>query len=119
MRYGQAQGEVFLGRDYARHQDYSDEMASVIDDEVRKLILSAQEEANTILSTHIDALHRLAGELLEKETLGPDEIAEVLKDVPKWVGDGTGNVRVRATEAVVSDPAMMAAHVEPSKLEDR
>jgi hypothetical protein len=94
-------------------------MASVIDDEVRKLILSAQEEANTILTTHIDALHRLASELLERETLGPDDIRKVLDDVPKWVGDGTGKVRVRAPEALPVDPALAAAHVEASKIDER
>ncbi len=119
MRYGQGQGEVFLGRDYARHQDYSDEMASVIDDEVRKLIMSAQDEARTILTTHIDALHRLAKELLDRETLGPKEIAEVLSDVPKWIGDGTGNVRVRTPEALPADPAMVAAHVESPNIDER
>ena len=114
MRYGQAQGEVFLGRDYARHQDYSDEMASVIDDEVRKFIVQAQDEARIIISTHIDALHRLAAELLEKETLGPDEIAAVLHDVPKWESDGSGGIRIRGPEAVPVEPDMVAAHVESS-----
>ena len=114
MRYGQAQGEVFLGRDYARHQDYSDEMASVIDDEVRKFIVQAQDEARIIISTHIDALHRLAAELLEKETLGPDDIAAVLHDVPKWESDGSGGIRIRGPEAVPVEPDMVAAHVESS-----
>ena len=72
--YGQAQGEVFLGRDYTRAQDYSDEVATLIDEEVRKLITRAHEEARAILSTHREALGRLAAALLERETLSGDAI---------------------------------------------
>ena len=96
MRYGQAQGEVFLGRDYTRQQDYSDEVASLIDEEVRKLITRAHEEARAILSTHREALDRLAGALLEKETLGAGDVEEVLYDVPKWEHAEDGSMRIQA-----------------------
>lgn len=96
MKYGKSQGEVFLGRDYSSQQDYSDEVAASIDDEVRALINQAHEESRRILETHIDALHRLADELMERETLDADEVAEVLDDVPKWEAANNGVVRIQA-----------------------
>ena len=96
MKYGQPDGEVFLGRDYTRHQDYSDDIASIIDEEVRRLITQAHEEARTILTTHSDALDRLAAALLDRETLDADEVREVLHDVPKWEHAPDGSMRIQA-----------------------
>ena len=96
MRYGQPEGQVFLGRDYNRHQDYSDEVASVIDEEVRKLISRAHEEARAILTTHREALDRLAETLIERETLDADEVKEILSDVLKWEHLGNGSLRIQA-----------------------
>ena len=95
MKYGQADGEVFLGRDYARQQDYSDEVASFIDEEVRKLISQAHEEARQILTTHREAMDRMAEVLIDRETIDADEVAEILKDVPKWEHDSGGAMRIR------------------------
>ncbi len=101
MRYGSPQGEVFLGRDYTRHQDYSDEMASIIDEEVRKLITQAHEEARAILTTHFDALDRMAKTLLDQETLGAEEVKEILHDVPKWQHSPNGTLRIQAPSPAV------------------
>ncbi|NNF63124.1 MAG: ATP-dependent zinc metalloprotease FtsH [Acidimicrobiia bacterium] len=98
LRYGKPDGEVFLGRDYARGQDFSDEVASSIDGEVRKLITQAHEEARQILTTHEDALHRLAAALIERETLDGAQIAEVLADVSKWEHVEAGALRIRPPE---------------------
>ncbi len=98
MKYGKNHGEVFLGRDYSSQQDYSDEVAATIDDEVRALLNRAHEEANRILTTHIDSLHRMADRLLEAETLQAEEISDVLHDVPKWeTGEGSGP-RIKAPQ---------------------
>ena len=94
LKYGQANGEVFLGRDYTRQQDYSDTVANTIDEEVRKLIGRAHEEARLILTTHEDALHRLADALLERETLNMEDIEEILHDVPKWTHAESGAMRI-------------------------
>ena len=94
MRYGTHQGEVFLGRDYNRGIDYSDEVAALIDEEVRKLITQAHDEARSILTTHRDALDRLADALLERETLYESDIVEILSDVPKWQHATDGSMRI-------------------------
>ncbi len=110
MRYGTAQGEVFLGRDYTHGQDYSNDVASLIDEEVRELIFQAREEAREILVTHIDALHRVAAMLLERETLGADELAEAFYDVPKWEHTESGALRIRAPKSFdVREGGMVAA----------
>ena len=96
MKYGKNNAEVFLGRDYSSQQDYSNEVAAAIDDEVRTLLGQAHDEARRILTTHIDALHRLAERLIEVETLAADEIVEILADVPKWEAMHGSNPRIQA-----------------------
>ena len=114
MKYGQAAGEVFLGRDYARHQDYSDEVASHIDEEVRRLIGRAHAEAEQILTTHIDALHAIAAALLDRETLAADEVTEVFQDVPKWrhASNGSGRIEHPASGNGHGSPEVAAASTE-------
>ncbi|MDX1689585.1 MAG: ATP-dependent zinc metalloprotease FtsH [Acidimicrobiia bacterium] len=116
MKYGEPQGEVFLGRDYTRHQDYSDEVASVIDEEVRKLITRAHDEARTILTTHKDALDRIADALIERETLDADEVAEILHDVPKWEHTAEGSMRIQAPNGKVADDSV--ASVMPASSDE-
>jgi hypothetical protein len=95
MQYGKPNGEVFLGRDYSRQQDYSDEVAANIDNEVRKMINAAHEEARLILERHRDAMERMVKALLEKETVGRDEVAELFADVPKWEHASEGALRIK------------------------
>jgi cell division protease FtsH len=83
VRYGQADGEVFLGRDYGHQRDYSDKVAAQIDSEVRRLIENAHDEAWEILGTNRHVLDRLVTELLEHETLGEAELARVFADIIK------------------------------------
>lgn len=95
MQYGKPSGEVFLGRDYSRQQDYSDEVAAFIDAEVRKMITAAHTEARTILERHQDAMERMVEALLEKETVDRDEVAEIFADVPKWEHAFDGSLRIK------------------------
>ena len=92
IRYGQEQGEVFLGRDMGHARDYSEEVAGAIDEEVRSLIETAHQEAYEILVNNRDVLDRLVLELLEKETLDKAEVEAVFADLrlrsprPAWTG---------------------------------
>ena len=83
LKFGQENGEVFLGRDMGHQRDYSEEVASQIDAEVRKLIERAHDEAWEILVEYRDVLDNLVLRLLDKETLNKDELAEVFAPVPK------------------------------------
>ncbi|RJT80114.1 ATP-dependent zinc metalloprotease FtsH [Arthrobacter cheniae] len=83
VKLGQGAGEPFLGRDMGSDRDYSDQIALVVDEEVRRLIDNAHDEAYQILTENRDVLDQLALELLERETLNQAEIAEVFTSVRK------------------------------------
>lgn len=67
--FGEADHQVFLGRDYADHQDYSEETARRIDVEVQRIMRQAHERAEKILTDHRDQLELMARVLLERETV--------------------------------------------------
>ncbi|HEU5084218.1 MAG TPA: ATP-dependent zinc metalloprotease FtsH [Acidimicrobiales bacterium] len=77
MAWG-TQGPVFLGEDLVHTRDYSDETARVIDEEVARILGEQGVRARAELERHEAALHALAGELLEHETLEADDIARIL-----------------------------------------
>jgi len=79
VAYGENQEEVFLGHSVARHQNTSEDTARVIDDEVKRIIQEAHDQARKILTDHADELETLAQGLLEYETLSGDEIKALLK----------------------------------------
>lgn len=83
VRVGQAGGEVFLGRDMGHTRDFSEQVAAVVDAEVRRLVDDAHDEAWEILNTYRDVLDSLVTELLERETLNQAELAEVFAPVVK------------------------------------
>ena len=76
---GDNQGEVFLGRDLAQSKEYSEETASIIDAEVKKIVDKGYKTAEEILKANIDKLHAVAGVLLEKEKIGGEEFEEIFK----------------------------------------
>jgi cell division protease FtsH len=83
VRLGQGGGEPFLGRDAGHERNYSDQIAYIVDEEVRRLIDQAHDEAYAILTENRDILDSLALELLERETLNQAEIAHVFRDIRK------------------------------------
>lgn len=83
VRLGQGGGEPFLGRDAGHERNYSDQIAYVVDEEVRRLIDQAHDEAYAILTENRDVLDQLALELLERETLNQSEIADIFADIRK------------------------------------
>jgi len=82
VEYGENQEEVFLGHSVARNQNVSEDTARLIDQEVKRLVKSGEEEARRILTEKLESLHTLAKALLEYETLSGDEIVGALKGVP-------------------------------------
>ncbi|MEY2634975.1 MAG: hypothetical protein RIS75_915 [Actinomycetota bacterium] len=81
VRYGTSGGDVFLGRDIGHQRDYSEEIAAAIDDEVRTLIDIAHHEAYEVLVQNRKILDALVIELLERETLGKDDIARIFAKI--------------------------------------
>lgn len=78
--FGEAQHEVFLGRDYADRQDYSPETALRIDGEVSRIMRQAHEKAKAILEEHADQIRTMAGVLLERETVEGEAVQALLDD---------------------------------------
>ncbi|MDR6911603.1 cell division protease FtsH [Rhodococcus fascians] len=83
VRYGQEQGDPFLGRSMGQQSDFSHEVAREIDEEVRKLIEAAHTEAWAILNEYRDLLDTLASELLERETLTRKDLEKIFHSVTK------------------------------------
>jgi cell division protease FtsH len=79
LTFGKKEEQIFLGREIAKHRDYSEETARKIDQEVKRLMLEAYEKARTLLNENIAILHRLAQSLLERETLDGETIDLIIK----------------------------------------
>jgi len=82
-RFGTGDGEPFLGREMSHSRDYSEEIASTIDDEVRRLIESAHDEAWEILVQYRDVLDDLVLQLMEQETLSRDAVLRIFAPIHK------------------------------------
>jgi cell division protease FtsH len=112
IKLGQSAGEVFLGRDMGHQRDYSEEVAFVVDEEVRRLIEAAHDEAWHVVNDNRDVLDHLVLELLEHETLGTRELGEVFKPVvkrperPTWL---SSEKRLLSDRPPVLTPAERAA----------
>ncbi|ARP70850.1 cell division protein FtsH [Streptomyces pluripotens] len=111
IKFGGDNSEPFLGREMAHQRDYSEEVAALVDEEVKKLIETAHNEAWEILVENRDVLDNLVLALLEKETLGKEEIAEVFAPIvkrpprPAWTGSSR---RTPSTRPPVLSPKELA-----------
>jgi len=90
LSYGKKEEQIFLGREFATHKDYSEETAQRIDQEVTRLVSESYEKAKKLLSDHIDILNRIADALLEKEVLNTVELDEIIQMNREEV-DGSAN----------------------------
>jgi cell division protease FtsH len=83
LKFGRGEGDVFLGRDLGHERDFSEGVASQIDDEVRALIERAHNEAWEILVKYRDVLDDMVLKLLDKETLTKADLTEIFASVGK------------------------------------
>ena len=112
IKFGQAEHEVFLGRDYGHQANYSDEIARHIDAEIRALVDGAHKEAEAILRAHRATLDTLCDRLIEKETLDSHDLAELLGGLPVWTGVG-GAPELMQPAAMTAD-AIAVPEVSPA-----
>ncbi len=77
INYDTEENEVFIGRDLAQSRGFSEEVAKEIDEEVKRIIDEAYEQAKAIITTHMDVLHRCAEILMEKEKIGQEEFEQI------------------------------------------
>lgn len=126
VHLGQESGEVFLGRDMGRPRDYSEDVAAIVDIEVRTLIDAAHDEAYSILQEYRDVLDHLVLELLEHETLNQAEIAAIFTPVVKrdprevWLSSPDRQVSDRPPVLTPAEQAAAAAEAagEPVPAQD-
>jgi cell division protease FtsH len=78
LTFGKKDEQIFLGREIARHKDYSDKTSEAIDDEIKRIVMEAYENARKLLMDNYEFLERLANALLEKETIEGSEIDDIL-----------------------------------------
>ncbi|MFE7525943.1 ATP-dependent zinc metalloprotease FtsH [Kitasatospora sp. NPDC057542] len=111
IKFGSDNSEPFLGREMGHQRDYSEEVAGLVDEEVKKLIDTAHNEAWEILVENRDVLDNLVLELLEKETLNKEQIAEIFAPIvkrparPAWTGSAR---RTPSTRPPVQSPKELA-----------
>ncbi|MFI1518430.1 ATP-dependent zinc metalloprotease FtsH [Kitasatospora cineracea] len=111
IKFGSSDSEPFLGREMGHQRDYSEEVAGLVDEEVKKLIETAHNDAWEILVENRDVLDNLVLELLEKETLNKEQIAEIFTPVikrpprPAWTGSAR---RTPSTRPPVQSPKELA-----------
>jgi cell division protease FtsH len=92
IKLGESNSEPFLGRDLGHERNYSEQVAAVVDEETKRLLSEAHQEAFDILEENRDVLDSLVLHLLEKETLDKAEIAKVFEPLrrrpvrPAWTG---------------------------------
>ena len=123
IKLGSDASEPFMGRDYGHQRDYSESVAATIDAEIRNLIETAHQEAFDILVENRATLDAMVLELLEKETLNKEEIAEIFAKVnswprrPSWTGSST---RIPSQQPPVAVPERLivkpAADKKPSRV---
>ena len=82
LTFGKREEMIFLGKEIAQHQDYSEQTAQEIDQEVRRFVIEAYERAKELVKSRIGALHALAASLLEREVLEGPEIDVIITGVP-------------------------------------
>jgi cell division protease FtsH len=82
LTFGKKEEQIFLGREIAQHQDYSEDTAIKIDQEVKRIVMEQYERARQIILDHKDALDRLAQALLANETLDSVQIRRVVAGLP-------------------------------------
>ncbi|MBF0317899.1 MAG: AAA family ATPase, partial [Nitrospirae bacterium] len=81
LTFGKKEEQIFLGREIAKHKDYSEKVAEQIDDEVKSLVIDAYASSKAMLMANYNILEAMAKRLLEKETIDGMEIEKIIQEV--------------------------------------
>ena len=119
LTFGKKEQEIFLGRELSQPADYSPETAVRIDGEVRRIVMASYEKSKTLLTENLDTLHRIAGTLLEKETLDGEEILRIVsrRGEPSSVPE-EGPSPPSGTPAGDAEPETVGDAAEPETVGD-
>ncbi|HSE83555.1 MAG TPA: ATP-dependent zinc metalloprotease FtsH [Thermodesulfobacteriota bacterium] len=90
VTFGQKDEQIFLGKEFTRHKDYSEATAIEIDKEIRKIVADNYAKARKVLEDNVELLHKLAEVLLDKEVVDGKELDELVRnnkpDFAPWNG---------------------------------
>ena len=113
--FGRDSSQPFLGRDFGHEQDYSEEIAREIDDEIRRIVEDAHERARKVLSEHMDDMQRLSKILIEYETIDREQFQQLLAGEPvEEVFKDHEKHAPPAVEEAAREAALEAAHDRPA-----
>ncbi len=131
IKLGEAEGEPFMGRDMGHQRNYSEDIAAIVDEETKKLLAAAHQEAFDILEENRDVLDSLVLALMERETLDKEEVARVFEPLrlrserPAWTGSPHRNpssippvripekIRAAAADGAISEEPEGAVVITP------
>jgi len=82
MTFGKREEQIFLGREIAKTQDYSEDTALRIDREIKRIVMNNYERARTLLTANKELLHKIADELLAREVLDADQVKRLVQGLP-------------------------------------
>jgi cell division protease FtsH len=98
IQFGRGNHQVFLGRDFGEERNYSEEVASKIDGEVRRIIETCYGDGRKILTENWAKVERMVHSLLEYETVDAEEVRAILEDKPYDRNSG-GSAVAASTDA--------------------
>jgi cell division protease FtsH len=115
ITFGRKEEQIFLGREISQHRDFSEETARAIDAEVRRFVDEGYQSAVSILSSHRDALERIAQALLEREVLDAGEVEMLIagKELPARVNPNAPPTKDEVQQ--VLKPAPGQGNVSPGE----
>ena len=116
LTFGKKEEQIFLGREIAQHQDYSEDTAVRIDQEVRRIVMDNYKRAKDLLDGHRPVLDAIADELLVREVLDADQVKALVagKTLPE-AGEGAGLVADAAGRRSPRHPRTVAARPADSE----
>jgi cell division protease FtsH len=103
LTFGKKEEQIFLGREIAQHQDYSEDTAIRIDHEIKRFVTSNYERAKGRIEEHRVALDKIAEELLAREVLDADQVRKII------AGEALEPIKPAATPAATGEDAARKA----------
>ncbi len=110
LTFGKKEEQIFLGREIAQHQDYSEDTAIRIDHEIKRFVTSNYERAKTVLEEHRVALERIAEELLAREVLDAEQVRRIVR------GEALEAHKPAPSSAAVAEAARQTAKERPLQI---
>ena len=109
LTYSEEEGEVFLGHSVTQHKNVSDETVHIIDEEIKNIVERNYERAEKILTDNMDKLHMMADALIKFETIGKEQIDDIMNGRPPRSPDGWDDETPRGGESQNSSEASDAS----------